>query len=263
MKKTSWMKAILVWISLHASFLTSAAWAAKETEEPVKGNMVMFVGVDISGSYKNTPYYEDSIKFLAYYLYGHLHAIEGLEPLNSLFVGSIGGAKPDEPKTFHPIQTFAYKNVEEIEAELHKIFPKKITNKFTDYNAFFKQVTEFAKNKKVVMKPITVVMLSDGIPDAPKVNGKHDYRYFDLKPMENLSRNVTIRLLYTSAVVGSDWQNKVPRKRIKIWTQDAVVMAGWKAPDIMLAGKPFTEQKRFFSWVKDNVDFPIGVKRID
>lgn len=245
------------------TLILSQPAVAAEAPEPLKGNMVMFVGVDISGSFKSTPYYEDSIKFLAHYIYGHLHGIEGLEPLNSLFVGSIGGAKPDEPKTFHPIQTFAYKNIDEIEKELHKIFPKNVTNKFTDYNAFFKQVTEFSQNKKLVMKPITVVMLSDGVPDAPKVNGKHDFRYFDLKSLENLSRNVIIRLLYTTATVGSDWQNKVPRKRVKIWTQDAVVMAGWKAKDIMLEGKPIREQKRFFSWVKDNVDFSVRAKRVD
>lgn len=229
-------------------------------EEP--GRAVMFVGFDISGSFRNTPYFKDAMRFAAYYIYAHIHGLGGAEKLNALFVGSIGGAKPDEPKTFYPLETFQYKPIDEIEQRLNEIFIKEKVNKFTDYNAFFEQVTEFTQNKKLVMKPISVVMFSDGIPDA-KINGKSDWRSFKLDPLENLSRNVTVRVLYTDAVTAMKWQSEVPRKRIKIWTQDAVVMKGWKEKDIFLDKVPFEKQERFFSWMRNNVDFPARQKRVN
>ena len=39
---------------------------------------------------------------------------------------------------------------------------------------------------------------------------------------------------YTDAVTAKNWRDEVPRKRVKIWTQDAVVMADWKDPKLML-----------------------------
>ena len=66
----------------------------------------MFIGVDISGSYVNGNYFDDSIDFLAHYIHAHLNGYGGLEVPNVLFVSSIGGAKTNEPKTFFPIQTF-------------------------------------------------------------------------------------------------------------------------------------------------------------
>lgn len=225
--------------------------------------LVMFLGVDISGSFKKTKYYKDSLDFAAHYIYAHIHGIEGLKQPHALFVGSIGGAKPDEPKTFYPIQNFKYKSIPQIKRELRKIFPNRSVNPMTDYNAFFHQISTYVQNKKLIMKPLSIVLLTDGIPDAPKKNNKDDYRSFDLSPLENLSRNVTLRVLYTSASTGLNWQTKVPRKRVRIWTQDAKVMEGWKAQDIMVPGRKFEKQDRFFSWIKDNVDFPVRVKRVD
>lgn len=233
------------------------------SDSAASGRMVMFVGFDISGSFKNKPYFDDSIKFAANYLYAHLKGIGKMEVPHSLFVGSIGGDKPNEPKTFYPIEAFQYKDLAGIEAKLREIFPDKKVNKFTDYNAFFQQVSDYAKNKKLVMKPITILMFSDGIPDAPKVDGRDDYRSFKLDALETLSRNVTIRLLYTDAVVGQNWQDKVPRKRIRIWTQDATVMKDWKSPEIYQPNVPFEKKERWFSWVKNNVDFSARVKRVN
>lgn len=241
------------------------AFAADEEEEPSfeDGKLVMFVGFDISGSFKNRPYFKDSIRFAAHYLYAHLHGLGGLARPKALFVGSIGGLKVDQAKTFFPIQTFQYKNIDEIEKKLMEIFPKEKTNTFTDFNAFFKQTTEFVRNKKLAMKPISIVLFSDGIPDAPKVNGKDNYRAIQIEPLETLSRNVTVRLLYTTAETAMRWQDSIPRKRVRMWTQDDQVMKDWKSKDIMQPKLPFEKQDRFFSWVKDNVDFPARVKRVD
>ncbi len=222
----------------------------------------MFIGLDISGSFLNSKYFNDSIDFLAHYLYAHLHGLGGLEVPNVLFVSSIGGARADEPKTFYPIQTFENKSVKEIAAKLHEIFPKNISNPYTDYNAFFEQVALTVRNKNLVLRPISIVMISDGKPDV-KREGETDFRSLVVKPLEQLARSVTIRLIYTSAVVGKDWQTKVRRRRVKIWTQDAQVMVYWKDPAILVPDTAFDQQKRFFAWLRDNVDFGVRSRRVD
>ncbi len=222
----------------------------------------MFVGVDISGSFKNGNYFEDSINFLAHYLYSHINGLGGLEVPNVLFVSSIGGARTNEAKTFYPKQTFENKSVEEIAKTLREIFPKSKSNPFTDYNAFFEQVALTVKNKNLVLRPISIVMISDGIPDVKK-KGKTDFHSVVVKPLERLARSVSIRLLYTNAVVGKSWQTKVKRKRVKIWTQDAAVMVSWKDPKIFMPEKALEEQVYFYDWIKDNVDFGIRARRVN
>jgi hypothetical protein len=232
------------------------------SDENPRPRLTMFVGVDISGSFMNTGYYEDALDFLAYYLYSHLNGIGGLEIPNALFVSSIGGDNADEPKTFFPIQTFEHKSIEEIRATLQKLFPRNKSNPFTDYNAFFEQCANTVKNKNLVLRPISIVMLSDGIPDVVK-DGKTNYRSLDVQPLEKLARNVTIRLLYTDAVVGANWQKQVKRKRVKVWTQDARVMVSWKDPKIFIPQTTIEEQPHFYDWIKDNVDFGVRARRVD
>lgn len=227
-----------------------------------KPRLCMFVGVDISGSYHNTGYFDDSIDFLAHYLYSHLNGLGGLEVPHSLFVSSIGGAEKNEPKTFFPIHTFENKSVNEITHKLKEIFPKESVNPFTDYNAFFEQVALTVKNKNLVLRPISIVMLSDGIPDV-RNQGKTNFDSIVLKPLESLSRSITIRLLYTDAVTGKNWLTKVKRRRVKIWTQDAEVMVSWKDPSILLPDSSLENQDRFLTWVKDNVDFGVRTHRVD
>lgn len=226
-----------------------------------KPRLAMFVGVDISGSFMNGEYFDDSIDFLSHYIYCHLNRLGGLEVPNALFVSSIGGARANEPKTFFPIQTFENKSVEEIAVALRKMFPKENPNPFTDYNAFLEQVALTVKNKNLALRPISVVMISDGIPDVMR-EGKTNYRSIVVKPLEKLSRSVTIRLLYTDAAVGRNWQTLIPRSRVKIWTQDASVLVSWKDPKILDPNAPLAEQERFFEWVKDNIDFSVRSKRI-
>ena len=79
--------------------------------------------MDISGSFVKGAYFDDGIDFLAHYLYAHLNGLGGLEKPNVLFVGSIGGAKEDQPKTFYPIQTFQNMPVEAIAGKLADFFP--------------------------------------------------------------------------------------------------------------------------------------------
>jgi hypothetical protein len=249
-------KILMIGMLIIILFLTSTC---SQTSKP---RLCMFVGLDISGSFIKTIYFDDSIRFLAHYLYGHLNGLDDMEVPAALFVSSIGGAKENEPKTFFPIHTFENKSIKEIEERLREIFPKNEVNPFTDYNAFFEQVALTVKNKNLVLRPISIVMISDGIPDV-KVNGKTDFNSLIVEPLESLSRNITIRLLYTNAVVGRDWQTKVKRRRVKIWTQDAQVMESWDDPSILLPDSSFEKQDRFFNWVNDNVDFGVRAHRVD
>ena len=224
----------------------------------------MFIGMDISGSYVKRSYFGDSLDFLSHYIYVHLKGYGGLEIPYTLFVGSIGGEKmANEPKTFYPIQTFQDKSVAEIRQKLVSIFPKNDKNVFTDFNAFFKQVASFVQKKNLVLRPISVMLVSDGIPDVPKKDGQHDYRSFDLGPLETLTRNITLRLIYTTPEVANNWQTKVKRERVKVWTQDATVMKDWQDPHILVPEKPLEEQAKFFAWIKDNIDFNVRLIRVD
>lgn len=256
------MKATLVrivWILTAFAILLSGCQGMNEKTQ--KPRLSLFVGMDISGSFVNGQYFDDAIDFLAHYLYAHLNGLGGLEKPNVLFVGPIGGATEDESKTLYPIQEFENKSVETITEKLREIFPKEALNPFTDYNAFFERVTRMVKNKNLLMRPISIVMASDGVPDV-KSEEVTDIRSMNVQPLERLARSVTIRLLYTDPVTGKAWQTKVKRQRVKIWIQDADVMKAWKDPSILIPGKSFVEQKRFFEWIKDNVDFGVRAQRV-
>ena len=227
-----------------------------------KPRLCMFIGVDISGSFAKSSYFEDSLDFLAHYIYSHLNGLGELERPQTLFVSSIGGASADEPKTLYTIQTIQNKSVEAIQARMTEIFPRQKVNRFTDYNAFLEQVALHFKNQTLLLRPISIVMLSDGIPDISNKDAS-PFESLAVKPLETLSRNVTLRLLYTDAVVATRWQTEVKRKRVKVWTQDAEVMLTWKDPDIFLPETPLKSQERFFSWLKDNVNFGVRARVVN
>jgi len=231
-------------------------------DEKPKPRLAMFVGVDVSGSFMRGPHFKDSMDFLSHYLYAHLNGLGGLEVPSALFVGRLGGVRKGEAKTLFPIETFQDKSVEEIRAKLEEIVPGKKEDPYTDLNAFVEQVTDTVKNRKMVLKPISVVMVSDGIVDLPGQKGK-DYRKIDISPLEKISRNVTVRLLYTDAVVGKKWMDEIKRRRVKVWTADAAVMETWKDPKIYLPDTPIEKQEKFLGWVKNNVDFGVRMRRVD
>lgn len=225
----------------------------------------MFVGVDISGSFVYNDYYDNSISFLAHYIYAHVNGIGDFEKPNVFFVAAIGGSDVNEPKTFHPIQVFENKPVEDIESRLWEMFPTDELEPITDFNAFFEHVARTVQNHNLVLRPISVVLLSDGIPDY-FVDGERHLRKFrdiDLSPLERLSRNITIRLLYSDPADGRAWQTQIPRRRVKIWTQDAEVMKTWNNPNIFLEDRPIEEQKRWMDWTKKNVNYNVRARRVD
>jgi len=256
------MKSTLTRMMLAASvFILLLPGCEGINEKTQRQRLSLFVGMDISGSFVKGGHFEDGLDFLAHYLYAHLNGLGGLEKPNVLFVGSIGGAKEDQPKTFYPIQTFQNMPVEAIDGKLRTFFPTDSLNPFTDYNAFFEQVALTVKNKNLLMRPISIVMVSDGVADV-KSEEVTDIRTINLQPLERLARSVTIRLLYTDPVTGKAWQTRVKRQRVKVWTQDADVMKAWKDSTLMIPDKPFEEQTRLFEWIKDNVDFGVRAQRV-
>jgi hypothetical protein len=231
----------------------SAACMPPESEREAR--LTLFLGIDVSGSFQNTGNYNEAIRFAAHYIYGHLNELGGLEEPAVLFVGSIGGERPGEAKSFHPIHDFQGKSVDEIDADLHGWFQP--DDAFTDFNPFFERVATFVKRQNLISKPIAIIIISDGVPDVTSRTTGSDDRYsrISLEPLEFLSRNVTVRLLYASPQVAVNWEQQVPRNRVRMWTVDAEVMNGWRSQ--ITLGLPLDEQERLWTWIKENVDFRV------
>jgi hypothetical protein len=75
-------RTLRVAISLLAVVLTGCTM----TTGGPNPRLCMFVGVDISGSFMNGKYFDDSIEFLSHYIYGHLNGLGSMETPNGLFV---------------------------------------------------------------------------------------------------------------------------------------------------------------------------------
>lgn len=228
--------------------------------EQTKPRMSFFVGVDASGSFKNSGNYENSLSFLSYYIYGHMNELGGMARPRELFVGSIGGTKAGETKSFHPIHDFEGKSVEEIEGLLREWFPP--TDTHTDFNAFFREVGRISKSRNLTLAPITVMVVTDGIPDSNTGTKKATSLYgnIDLGPMEYLSRNLTLRVAYPTPTVSEHWRKNVKRQRVRLWTVDGEVMRGWK--NQVLDQAPPAGQEKLWKWVKDNVDYRVRSRPI-
>ncbi len=239
-----------------AALCTASAVAGCAPAEQAKTPAsTLIVGIDVSGSFRDARLYDDAVDFASYYLYAHLNGLGGLRVPTAVFVGSVGGARPGEPKPFHPINDFTGRTPEQIAADLRTWFPP--VDAYTDFNAFFQRVSTLAKERGLILAPLNVVVLSDGVPDVPPgtrlAANQNPYTRIDLSPLEFLSRSVTVRLLYANPTVGDNWKRLIRRKRVRLWTQEAQVMAGWHKqfkPD-----QPLESQDDLWKWVRDNVDF--------
>jgi hypothetical protein len=247
-------------VSLRRATLATAAvlvtLAPAQAADPggQKPRHTLFVAVDTSGSFRHQGY-EDAMTFLAYYLHGHLNELGGLTRIRDLFVAAIGGKRNDEPKSFRPISEFEGKSIPQIEADLRRWFPP--TDPLTDFNVFFREVVRIARERNLVLTPITVLVVSDGIPDVPgyKHGTPDSFKAINLSLLESLARNVTVRLIYASPTVGDRWRTLIRRHRVRLWSVDHDVMKGWRAqvrPDTGPAG-----QARLWKWVRDNVDYRV------
>jgi hypothetical protein len=232
------------------------AACAAPSERPGVPRSTLVMGVDVSGSFRG--HYEEAIDFAAHYLYGHLHGLGELSQPTAVFVGSVGGERPGEAKSFQPIHTFENKTVEEIAAQLKELYPSE--ESYTDFNVFFDRVATLVKRQGLTLAPLNVVLLSDGVPDATTGAEGTPYSQINLNPLEYLSRSVTVRLLYGSPTVSVNWERDVERNRVRIWTVDDEVMVGWR--EHKAAEVAMEEQNDLWRWVKDNVDFRVRSRRL-
>src|SRR5947199_1705718 len=188
----------------------------------------LVIGLDISGSFRRNPSFNGAIEFAALYIYGHLNGVGGLQPNTAIFVGELGGERPGQAKVFHPIQDLSGKSPTQIAADLPAWFPQE--DPITAFNAFFQRAALHVRRNNLILAPLNVVLFSDGEPDYPgagRLTADERYKRVDLSPLEYLSRNVTVRLLYADPPVAQLWERQVPRTRVRPWTQDSEVINGW------------------------------------
>jgi hypothetical protein len=213
----------------------------------------LVVGIDVSGSFKDN--YESSVDFAANYIYARIHGLGGLRKPTAVFVGSIGGDKPHETKSFQPIHTFQNMTVADIADYLRKEYPAR--DGFTDYNPFFVRVATLVKRQNLVLSPIDVVLFTDGLPDTPSEKGDSlsKYKKIKLDDLEYLSKTVTVRVLYPRPTIAVHWERQVPRHRVRMWTVDDEVMNTWR--NHYRDGATPEHQTALWKWIADNVDFRV------
>jgi len=234
--------------------LALAACKPPANAPPPRNTLV--VGLDISGSFRKSGYFDEAMRYAALYIYGHVNGLGGLKVTTDVFVGSLGGEKVGQPKSFHPVQDLSGKTPAQIEADLRAWFPE--DDPITDFNAFFQRTAVHIKRQNLVLAPLNIVLFSDGVPDFPgagRLPAPQLYAKIDVSPIEYLSRNVTIRLLYAQPTVAQNWEKLVPRNRVKIWTQDQNVMTGWHRHEV--AGVAMEQQDSLWSWTQQIVDFRV------
>jgi hypothetical protein len=249
------MRSHFLWAGLVAGLLAAPGCAPSQSAATPRNTLVL--GIDVSGSFKGS--YNDAVEFAAYYIYGHLNGLGGLRAPTALFVADIGGQTAGEVKPFHPIQDFQEKSVQQIAADLRVWFPSQ--DVLTDFNVFFDRAATMIKRQNLVLAPLNIVLLSDGLPDVPGVRSSDTLTPFvrlDLSPLEYVSRSVTIRLLYPTPTVDTRWERRVKRNRVRLWTVDGAVMAGWRRQ--LAEGEPPEAQQRLWAWINDNVDFRVRAR---
>ena len=238
-----------------ALVLSAAACAPSADGGQRVARSTLVIGIDVSGSFRGKAHYESAIDFAANYLYAHIHGLGGLKQPTAVFVGSFGGEKPGETKSFQPIDTFRNMSVAEIAAFLRKEYPS--NDGLTDFNPFFERVGTLVKRQNLVLSPLNIVMLTDGLPDTPseKNDSLSKYKNINVSGLEYLSKNTTVRVLFPRPTVAVHWEKKVPRRRVRMWTVDDEVMATWRSH--YHAGMKPEGQTELWKWIADNVDFRV------
>jgi len=239
--------------ALLAVALTGAVLACEPPKNAPPPKSTLVIGLDVSGSFRKGGHFDDAIDFAALYIYPHMKGLGDLRRPSDVFVGTMGGQRPGEAKTFHPIQDLSGKSPSQIAASLRAWFPE--DDPITDYNAFFERVAVHVQRQNLGLAPLSIVIFSDGVPDIPGVKGDELFHRINMKPLEYLSRSVTVRLLYASPKVAQRWEKLVPRQRVRLWTQDHEVMEGWRRHFIP-TGRP-EQQDSLWSWMQNVVDFRV------
>jgi hypothetical protein len=238
-------------VAIQLATLTGLGACAQGPEKAERvARSTLVIGIDVSGSFRRD--HESSVEFAANYIYGRLRGLGGLRQPTAVFVGSIGGERPQETKSFQPIHTFQTMSVPEITEYLKREYPAR--DGLTDFNPFFTRVATLIKRQNLVLSPIDVVLFTDGLPDLAG-DSITKYTKIKLDDLEYLSKSVTLRVLYPRPTVAVRWEKRVPRHRVRMWTVDDEVMNTWrKHHDPSL---PPEKQTALWKWMKENVDFRV------
>jgi len=215
----------------------------------------LVIGIDVSGSFKSRDRYDNAIDFASNYLYAHIHGLGGLKQPTAVFVGSFGGEKPGETKSFQPIETFENMSVPQIAAYLRKQYPSH--DGLTDFNPFFARTATLVTRQNLVLAPLNIILVTDGVPDTQrsKTDSLGGYKKIDVSKLEYLSKNVTVRVLFPRPTIAVRWEKQVPRHRVRMWTVDDEVMNTWKKH--YHQGVKSEDQTDLWKWIADNVDFRV------
>ena len=87
----------------------AATFACAPSGEQVIPRSTMVIGLDVSGSFRQSGHFDDAVEFAANYLYAHMNGLGDLRVPTAVFVGTLGGERPGEAKVFHPIQVLTGK----------------------------------------------------------------------------------------------------------------------------------------------------------
>ena len=244
------MKLFKMRVLILALLTFSLASCNFEEAKKTTQRSTVFIGVDVSGSFAKTKKFSDGMAFLSHYIHAHLNNENGLAKPVDLYVGGIGGDKKEDPQDFFPVHDFMGLSKKGIQNKLTREFSRQRDN-LTDFNTFFRRIKSIVKQKNLVLAPIEVIMVTDGVPEIAnrtKKAIKQAYQNIEFKNLENLSRTVSVRILYASPKVGRHWRKYVPTKKIKVWTVEPRVMYGWKS-QLQRNGK-----KALHKWIMDNID---------
>ena len=250
--RTAWCRSLAA-LGMTLGLLSACGAPPNEGGSKSIPRNTLVIGIDVSGSFGKN--YESSLDFVANYIYAHLHGLEGLKQPTALFVGSIGGDRPQETKSFQPIETFENMSVSQIAAYLRRQYPSH--DGLTDFNPFFARTATLVTRQNLVLAPLNIVLVTDGVPDTQrsKTDSLGGYKRIDVSKLEYLSKNVTVRVLFPRPTIAVRWEKQVPRHRVRMWTVDDEVMNTWKK-HYHPGAKP-EDQTELWKWIADNIDFRV------
>ena len=211
----------------------------------------LIVGIDVGGSLAANGRYDSALDFAANYLYAHFRGLGGLETPNSVFVGPIDAAG-DDFTAFEAGRALEEMSVAQIAAHLRKKYPPRASA--TDFTPFFVRVAALVGSRDLALSPLNVVLLTDGLAEAPVPNADSPLNYaaIDMSGLEYLAHSVTVRVLSPSPAVAARWEQQVPRRRIRMVTVTDSAMATWERHH--RAGLAPEQQAALWRWIADNVD---------
>ncbi len=240
-------------LTIFSLFIVTAACKFEDSASKKTPRSTMFIGVDVSGSFTRTKSFKDGMTFLGHYIKAHLDGEGILSKPQDLYVAGIGGNVKEDPQSFFPIHDFKGLSPEGIEKKLLKEFAGQ-ADRLTDFNTFFNRIKTVVKQKNLVFAPLDIVLITDGVPEIAGKGAnalKQAYSSIDLSPIEYLTRNITLRILYAGPRVGHNWRQHVPTKKVKIWTVGPEIMFGWR-DQLQRAGNKGLEE-----WIFDNIDLRV------